>query len=92
MCTDLPSHFYHFALQETFNIDASRKRFVLLIASKAIRNFRNTLTTEYMRDGSGNIIEQPPSKFAHLIKQEDWDAFIGRRQHESFQVFLLYTV
>ncbi|XP_054776612.1 uncharacterized protein LOC129285091 [Prosopis cineraria] len=72
-------------IESSFNIDASRKKYVLGTASRQLRSFRTVLTAKYLRDANGKIIEHPPARYAHLIKQEDWDAFIGRRKDKSFK-------
>ena len=43
---------------------------------------------KHIRDENGNIRMKPPTKFARVVHQDDWDAFVTSRVEDSFQVIL----
>ncbi|CAJ2652050.1 unnamed protein product [Trifolium pratense] len=72
-------------IRSAFEIGDEHYDYVMTIAGTCLRAFRTKLTTEYLRDGDGNVIRQRPSKYSHVIEQEHWDIFVAKRETEEFQ-------
>ena len=76
----------HIGLQSAFDVDTSRKKFVLRESGRLLQTFRTQLSTKWLRDPDGNVNEHPPKKYAVIITDEDWRAFIDKHVEENFQV------
>src|SRR5262249_2508670 len=73
-------------LQSAFDVDTSRKKFVLRESGRLLRTFKTQLSTKWLRDLEGNVNEHPPKKYAVIITDEDWRAFIDKHVEEQFLV------
>lgn len=75
--------------QRSFNVPDERKGFVLGLAGKRFRGWKNLLTNTYLKDDKGKWLEEfpagRPEKYNLFIKQEDWTEFIRQRDDEFRQ-------
>ncbi|QCE00789.1 hypothetical protein DEO72_LG7g2080 [Vigna unguiculata] len=66
----------------TFNVDTSRKNYILKEAGKLLRNFRTNLANTYLKDENGNYIENPPTQplenYASMISEDIWREFVAK--------------
>lgn len=76
-------------LQETFDVDVAHKDIILKYAGKAHRTYRTWLAKYHLRDKDGNIVNEPPSMYAHVIGADDWKAFIEK--HTKNIEFMVYV-
>lgn len=65
--------------QTHFDLDESRKDFVLKLAGRIHKNFRSHLTRNELRDRSGNIQINAPPLYSGFISNEVWREFVRSR-------------
>lgn len=76
--------------QKFFDVDETRKIWLMKEAGKLHRNFRTSLTNKYLRDHSGNIRWEPPPLYSGFITKEDWGIFVRKRTEDP--EFLVSTI
>lgn len=54
------------------------------------RNFTNDLTRYCLRDVEGNINDHSPKKYASIISEDEWRAFVAKRANNSFLIFISF--
>lgn len=56
------------------------------MAGKLLRGFRTYLNRTFLKDDEGNFVDgEYPSKYASLIKPEEWVTFKSKRQTPAFK-------
>ncbi|KAK7243890.1 hypothetical protein RIF29_38703 [Crotalaria pallida] len=70
-------------IQMSFVVDESRQKYVLQKAGDLHRSFRTYLTRHHLRDADGNVNEHPPKKYAHIISEDVWRAFVAKRTEDD---------
>lgn len=76
--------------QAHFDVDESRRDFVMKLAGRIHKNFRSTLTREELRDPSGNIQMNAPTIYSGFISNEVWREFVRSRLEDP--KFLVSTI
>ncbi|KAK7293030.1 hypothetical protein RJT34_15891 [Clitoria ternatea] len=72
------------SVAECFDIDDSRKKFVLSAAGQSARSFRAKLTKRAI-DEDGNFVTEVPAKYARIISEDVWKEFANRCGSEEFK-------
>ena len=68
--------------QKYFDVDDSRKAWLMKEAGKLAKNFGATLTKNWVRDHNGNINWNPPPIYSGFISKEDWHTFVRMRTED----------
>ncbi|KAJ1392834.1 hypothetical protein SESBI_35487, partial [Sesbania bispinosa] len=71
---------------QNFEVTEEHKNFVLSLAGRDARGFRSRLRKKYLMDEDGNLILQPPKKYARLSTVTDyWIDFANQSSTEDFK-------
>ncbi|KAJ1441939.1 hypothetical protein SESBI_01148 [Sesbania bispinosa] len=73
-------------MQQNFEVTEEHKNFVLSLAGRDARGFRSRLRKKYLMVEDGNLILQPPEKYARLSTVTDyWIDFANQSSTEDFK-------
>ncbi|KAK7256311.1 hypothetical protein RIF29_29752 [Crotalaria pallida] len=68
--------------KSAFDVDETRKEYILKSAGKSHRQFRTTMG-KYVRDADGNINLKPPKKYENIIREADGLVFVKKRTEDK---------
>ncbi|KAJ1388058.1 hypothetical protein SESBI_39446 [Sesbania bispinosa] len=72
--------------EEIFEVTEEHKNFILSFAGRDARAFRSRLRKKFLMDDDGNLILQPPEKYARLNTVANyWMDFVNQSSTEDFK-------
>ncbi|KAJ1420456.1 Papain-like cysteine peptidase superfamily [Sesbania bispinosa] len=82
---ELKNHIWE-QVQESFEVTEEHKNFILSLAGRDARAFRSRLRKKFLMDDDGNLILQPPEKYARLNTVANyWMDFVNQSSTEDFK-------
>lgn len=76
--------------QKHFDVDDTRKDWVLKEAGRLHRSYRSEVTRKFLKNPDGTIRQEPPPLYAGIITKEDWSLFVQIRTTDpTFLVSIL---